>query len=229
MAETGVPPSGIESLAKQYAGCDSSRLLIRNRRWARAMTRGDKGYFKRHERGQKPAYFWIGCSDSRVSATRTLDLDPGEIFVHRNVANLAREDDPNFAASLHYAIETLAVRHILVVGHYGCGGIHSAMEPLPDNAVGDWLCPVRTLCCTRCISDANRLTEHNVSAQVEALTRNATVRKAWARGAKLVLHGWVYDLRTGLLNPVCRPVSAVPVPPAVTEDAGSGLSPAQNA
>lgn len=203
-----MPASDIKNLARQYAGCDSSRLLIQNRNWAKAMTRADKGYFKRHERAQKPEYFWIGCSDSRVSATQTLALDPSEVFVHRNIANLAQEDDPNFAASLHYAIETLAVRHILVVGHYGCGGIHAVMQPLSDDVVGRWLRPVHDLCDTKCISDANRLTEHNVSAQVDALARNQTVRRAWARGVQLVLHGWVYDIRNGLLNPVCKPVSS---------------------
>lgn len=210
MAKKTASKSGNQSLAKEYAGCDSSRLLNGNRRWAKAMMRADKGYFKRHELGQKPDYFWIGCSDSRVSATQTLALDPGEVFVHRNVANLAREDDPNFAASLLYAIGTLAVRHILIVGHYGCGGIHSAMQPLPDDAVGRWLRPVHDLRCARQISDVNRLTEHNVSAQVATLAHNPVVQNAWRKGARLVLHGWVYDLRTGLLSPVCRPVSALP-------------------
>jgi carbonic anhydrase len=191
---------------------DLSLLFDRNRAWARSKTHRDPQFFRRLVDQQRPRYFWIGCSDSRVPATEIVDLDPGEMFVHRNVANLALAEDPSFAAALQFAIDVLEVQHIIVVGHYGCGGIAAAMGPETNDPVGRWLKPVRRLChdhlCAsqRDTPDANQLCERNVEAQVRALSDNALVQAAWDRGAPLTLHGWIYAIGNGLLHTVCRPI-----------------------
>ncbi|MGE4431018.1 MAG: carbonic anhydrase [Sphingobium sp.] len=201
-------------------------LFDRNRAWAQAKTHSDPGFFSRLVGQQRPRYFWIGCSDSRVPATEIVDLDPGEMFVHRNVANLAIATDPGFAAALQFAVEVLRVRHVIVVGHYGCGGIGAAMAEETDDAIGRWLAPVRALhhahghdhgkacgqasdAASEAVPDAakaNALCERNVVAQVEALSGNPIIREAWARRAPLTLHGWVYAIGDGLLRTVCDPV-----------------------
>lgn len=181
-------------------------LFARNRAWARSRTLEDAGFFSRLVGQQRPRYFWIGCSDSRVPATEIVDLDPGEMFVHRNVANLAIASDPNFAAALQFAVEVLEVEHIIVVGHYGCGGIHAAMAAETHDAIGRWLAPVRALHHPD-PADANALCERNVVAQVEALAVDPLIRGAWERRA-LTLHGWVYAIGDGLLHAVCEPVHA---------------------
>ncbi|AMK23053.1 MULTISPECIES: carbonic anhydrase [Sphingomonadaceae] len=189
-----------------------STLFDRNRAWADAKTRNDPGFFRRLVGQQRPRYFWIGCSDSRVPATEIVDLDPGEMFVHRNVANLAIAADPNFSAALQFAVDVLNVHHIIVVGHYGCGGIHAAMENETDDAIGHWLAPVRQLhrrhpCKVNTDgAAAEALCERNVVAQVDALSVNPLVRAAWAREAPLSLHGWVYRIGDGLLKSLCRRV-----------------------
>ena len=209
----------LEASGKRQTAADGaddggiSDLLARNRVWADAKTLIDPGFFKRLVGQQRPRYFWIGCSDSRVPATEIVDLDPGEMFVHRNVANLATPSDPNFAAALEFAVDVLKVAPIIVVGHYGCGGIQAAMAPDRDDAIGLWLAPVRelyqTVCCTP-DTNADRLCEHNIRAQVKALAANPLVLRAWARHAALTLHGWVYAIGDGLLQPVCSPVSRHP-------------------
>lgn len=187
-------------------------LFARNRAWASAKTLVDAGFFSRLVDQQRPRYFWIGCSDSRVPATEIVDLDPGEMFVHRNVANLAIANDPNFAAALQFAVEVLEVKHIIVVGHYGCGGIQAAMARETHDAIGSWLAPVRGLCrshrrmTTTYSLKADDLCERNVVAQVEALSVNPLVRGAWERRAELTLHGWVYAIGDGLLQEICEPV-----------------------
>lgn len=188
-----------------------SALFARNRAWAQGKTEHDPGFFSRLVGQQRPRYFWIGCSDSRVPATEIVDLDPGEMFVHRNVANLALRDDPSFAAALQFAVEVLEVQHIIVVAHYGCGGIQSAMAPRTDDAIGAWLDPVRALRAApigtkACDGSADRLCERNVVSQVDALATNPLVRAAWDRRSPLILHGWVYAIGDGLLYPVCDPV-----------------------
>lgn len=205
-----------ESAAIEQYGCGLLPLLARNRAWASAKTLDDPGFFSRLLGQQRPRYFWIGCSDSRVPATEIVDLDPGEMFVHRNVANLVIASDPNFAAALQFAVEVLRVQHIIVVGHYGCGGIHAAMAAETHDAIGRWLAPVRALHhaqgCKAApdLMDANALCERNVVTQVEALASNPVVRAAWERQAALTLHGWVYAIADGLLQTVCEPV---PNPP----------------
>lgn len=187
-------------------------LFARNRAWASAKTLDDAGFFRRLVGQQRPRYFWIGCSDSRVPATEIVDLDPGEMFVHRNVANLAVANDPNFAAALQFAVEVLEVKHIIVVGHYGCGGIQAAIARETYDPIGSWLAPVRVLyrshsrMTTPGSAEADDLCERNVVAQVEALAVNPLVRGAWERRAELTLHGWVYAIGDGLLQEVCEPV-----------------------
>jgi len=208
-----VPPPAIGddmAAAPERGGGGLLPLFARNRAWAEAKTGKDPTFFSRLVGQQRPRYFWIGCSDSRVPATEIVDIDPGEMFVHRNVANLTMADDPNFAAALQFAIEALHVEHIIVVGHYGCGGIHAAMEGETDDAIGAWLKPVRALYRegrdASSPPDADALCERNVIAQVEALAANPLVRGAWARQADLTLHGWAYAIGDGLLRALCDPV-----------------------
>ena len=187
-------------------------LLESNKAWAAGRVGRDPTFFHRLESQQKPRYFWIGCSDSRVPSTQILDLDPGEVFVHRNVANLAVAGDPNFDSALQFAVESLHVEHILVVGHYGCGGIQATLEGRTGYPIGDWLAPVRSLHHAYARSGAadcdnpNTLCEHNVIAQVQALAANSIVQAAWQQLADLTLHGWVYGVADGLLRPVRKPV-----------------------
>lgn len=187
-------------------------LLESNKAWAAGRTKRDPGFFGRLAAQQKPRYFWIGCSDSRVPSTQILGLDPGEVFVHRNVANLAVAGDPNFDSALQFAVEALHVEHILIVGHHGCGGIKATLEGRNGDPIGNWLAPVRALHQAYARSgaancdDMESLVERNVVAQVEALAANPIVQAAWQQQIELTLHGWVYGLSDGVLRPVRRPV-----------------------
>ncbi|MEO6215664.1 MAG: carbonic anhydrase [Sphingomonas sp.] len=194
-------------------------LLRRNRSWVERKTRADPEFFTRLVEQQCPDYFWIGCSDSRVPATEIVDLDPGEMFVHRNVANLASANDPNFQAALVFAVEALRVRHILVVGHYGCGGVRAALLPPEPGPVATWLSPIRatfrfhqaTLAgMTDGESACDRLCELNVMTQVAQLAENPVLIAAWSQGRELSLHGWIYAIGDGLLKPVCDTISQPP-------------------
>ncbi len=185
-------------------------LLRRNRAWAERKTTSDPGFFARLVGQQRPRYFWIGCADSRVPATEIVDLDPGEMFVHRNVANLAEPGDPNFTAALAYAVDALGIDNILLVGHYGCGGIEAVLTE-PADAVAQWLAPVRRLYgqhhddlagCSRG-TKLDRLCELNVIEQVQALSQHPIVTEAWRSGRELALYGLVYGVGDGLLGHVC--------------------------
>jgi carbonic anhydrase len=193
-------------------------LKARNLAWAQAKRRADPGFFSRLEAQQRPRYLWIGCSDSRVPATEICDLDPGEMFVHRNIANLAPPQDANYLAVLQFAVEVLAVRHILVVGHYGCGGVKAALEGERHGLIDHWLHPVRQIaevCRTELEAFAegearrDRLTELNVVAQVRNVASDLFVRDAWARGQALSVHGWVYGLGDGLVRDLGVTVSSL--------------------
>ena len=207
-----------QATARESPDACISSLIARNRAWAERKILRDPRFFSRLVAQQRPKYFWIGCSDSRVPATEIVDLDPGEMFVHRNVANLAIASDPNFAASLRFAVDVLQVQHIIVVGHHGCGGISAAMGPDSDDEVGRWLEPVRSL--HRSFPDpeghltrnADLLCERNVAAQVHGLARNPIIQSAWERGAELKLHGMIYALHDGHLQSVCHPVSSASTP-----------------
>jgi carbonic anhydrase len=184
-------------------------LKANNRAWAERMVTADSDFFRRLERQQAPEYLWIGCSDSRVPANEIVGLHPGELFVHRNVANLAPPQDANYLSVLQFAIDVLRVKHIMVVGHYGCGGVAAAVDGKRRGLVDHWLHPVREVR-DRCqgeldrISDEgarlDRLCELNVVRQVRNVAADIFVQEAWARGQKLRVHGWVYSLGNGLVT-----------------------------
>jgi carbonic anhydrase len=184
-------------------------LIANNQAWAKEKTSKDPRFFKRLASQQRPAYLWIGCSDSRVPANEIVGLDSGELFVHRNVANLAPPQDANYLSVLQFAVQKLKVKHILVVGHYGCGGVLSALRNERMGLIDHWLSPVRELVRTHSEELASlpdekarhdRLCELNVVRQVENVTTDPFVTEAWAHGADLTVHGWCYSLATGLVN-----------------------------
>jgi carbonic anhydrase len=184
-------------------------LLGNNRTWAKDKIAKDPGFFERLADQQSPAYLWIGCSDSRVPANQIVGLDPGELFVHRNVANLAPPQDANYLSVLQFAVDKLKVRHILVVGHYGCGGVLAALRNDRLGLIDHWLSPIREAARTHAQElDAlpdekarhDRLCELNVIRQVENVATDPIVTEAWADGADLTVHGWCYSLATGLVN-----------------------------
>jgi len=185
-----------------------AELLARNRAWAAAQTRDDPRYFRRLSEIQRPRYLWIGCADSRVPANEIVGLPSGEVFVHRNVANLVRPDDPNCMAAVQYAVEVLGVRDIIVCGHYGCGGVRAALDGDDSGFVGTWLAPLRRLArenATLLSADGastawDRLCEMSVVAQVRALAGAPMVQMAWAVGQPLTIHGWIYSISDGLLR-----------------------------
>jgi carbonic anhydrase len=184
-------------------------LKANNRAWAARKIAADADFFKRLERQQAPEYLWIGCSDSRVPANEIVGLDPGELFVHRNVANLAPPQDANYLSVLQFAVDVLQVKHILVVGHYGCGGVSAAVDGRRRGLVDHWLHPIREVydqhrAALDAIADArarlDRLCELNVMRQVKNVAADVFVQDAWARGQKLFIHGWVYSIATGFIT-----------------------------
>ena len=184
-------------------------LKAKNRAWAAAKVANDAGFFKRLEGQQTPAYLWIGCADSRVPANEIVGLDPGELFVHRNVANLAPPQDANYLSVLQFAVDVLKVSHILVVGHYGCGGVAAAVDGKRRGLVDHWLHPIREIERNArkeldAIADPqlrlNRLCELNVMRQVENVASDVFVQEAWARGQSLAVHGWIYAIGDGLVK-----------------------------
>jgi carbonic anhydrase len=192
-------------------------LKANNRAWAARKVAADADFFKRLERQQAPEYLWIGCADSRVPANEIVDLDPGELFVHRNVANLAPPQDANYLSVLQFAVDVLKVKHVIVVGHYGCGGVGAVMDGKRRGLVDHWLHPVRTLyrehrAALDRIPDQrarlDRLCELNVIAQVANVAADIFVREAWARSQPLSVHGWIYSLSNGLVNDLGVTVSS---------------------
>jgi len=184
-------------------------LKANNRAWAERMVAGDPGFFKRLASQQAPEYLWIGCSDSRVPANQIVGLDPGEMFVHRNVANLAPPQDANYLSVLQFAIDVLKVKHIMVVGHYGCGGVAAAVDGQRRGLVDHWLHPIREIWHDHrdeleAIPDEgarlNRLCELNVIRQVKNVASDVFVQEAWARGQDVCVHGWVYSVANGLVK-----------------------------
>jgi carbonic anhydrase len=184
-------------------------LKANNRAWAARKVAADAGFFRRLERQQAPQYLWIGCADSRVPANEIVGLDPGELFVHRNVANLAPPQDANYLSVLQFAVDVIKVRHIIVVGHYGCGGVRAAVDGQRRGLVDHWLHPIRETYAERRIEldkiddltqRMDRLCELNVMRQVRNVASDVFVQDAWARGQPLSVHGWVYSLANGLVN-----------------------------
>ena len=184
-------------------------LIANNRAWAKRRVAAEPGFFSRLERQQAPEYLWIGCSDSRVPANEIVDLDPGELFVHRNVANLAPPQDANYLSVLQFAVDVLKVKHILVVGHYGCGGVSAAVDGKRRGLVDHWLHPIREInqahrheleALPEGRERLDRLCELNVMRQVRNVASDVFVQDAWARGQNLHVHGWVYSLTNGLVK-----------------------------
>ncbi len=186
-------------------------LFDNNRAWSARRTAEDPEFFARLARQQAPRYLWIGCADSRVPANEIIGLDPGEVFVHRNVANLVVHTDLNCLTVLQYAVETLQVEHIMVVGHYGCGGVHAVAERRSVGLADNWLRHIEDIALKHArlleqIADegqrADRLCELNVIEQVANVCRTTVVRRAWYRGHRMEVHGLVYGLRDGLVRRV---------------------------
>jgi carbonic anhydrase len=186
-----------------------SQLFENNRAWAADMTRQDPDFFRRLSAQQSPHYLWIGCSDSRVPANQVVGLVPGEMFVHRNVANVVVHTDLNCLSAIQFAVDVLRIEHIIVCGHYNCGGILAALQDNKLGLIENWLRHIQDVRAKhRAELDAleteekqhDRLCELNVVEQVTNLSRTTVVRDAWSRGQALTVHGWIYDLSDGLLR-----------------------------
>lgn len=186
-----------------------SQLFENNRAWAGRMTQQDPEFFLRLSRQQAPEYLWIGCADSRVPANEIVGLLPGELFVHRNVANVVVHTDLNCLSVIQYAVEVLRVRHIIVCGHYGCGGVLAALRDGRSGLIDNWLRHVQDV--RRAYKTQleeldteaerhDRLCELNVIEQVANVSLTTVVQDAWGRGQELAVHGWIYGLRDGLLQ-----------------------------
>ena len=190
-----------------------SYLFEQNRSWAASRVADDPHFFERLCEIQRPEFLWIGCSDSRVPANQIVGLAPGEMFVHRNIANIITPGDANALAVVQYAIEALHVRHIIVCGHYGCGGVLAALEGGTSGAVERWLAPLRHIAYEHsaeldAIDDRHarwrRLCEINVIEQVRRLQSTDVLSSAQARGIEVHVHSWIYDLRDGLLRDLAK-------------------------
>ncbi len=193
-------------------------LFDRNVAWVDRKTRADPDYFRRMAEQQMPEFLWIGCSDSRVTANDVLGLDPGAVFVHRNIANIVHTSDLNILSVLEFAIEHLKVRHVIVCGHYGCGGVHRAMIEERGAMLDHWLQPLTMLYrkhrphfdrMERSESRLDRLCEINIEMQVRRLAATPLVENAWRRGQELHLHGWIYGIHDGLLRDLGPHLSSV--------------------
>ncbi len=185
------------------------QLLINNKKWVAEMTDLDPEYFSNLAKGQTPEYLWIGCSDSRVPANEITGTKPGEMFVHRNIANMVVHSDLNLLSVLAYAVDVLKVKHIIVCGHYGCGGVEAAMSNKQFGLIDHWLRNIKEVYKTHnaeldAIEDKNdrlrRFVELNVIEQVHDLSKTPIVQNAWMRNQPLYIHGWVYDIHDGILK-----------------------------
>jgi carbonic anhydrase len=194
-----------------------AQLFANNRAWSKQRTAENPTFFSALAAQQAPRYFWVGCADSRVPANEILGLQPGEVFVHRNIANLVVHTDLNCLSVLQFAVEILKVQHVIVVGHYGCSGIHSVIEHRSTGLADNWLRHVEDLSfkhatLLRAVPSgperASRLCELNVIEQVSNVCRTTIVRRAWEQGDRIEVHGLVYGLKDGLLRRVGLPVDA---------------------
>jgi len=184
-------------------------LIENNRAWASEIKRGDPEFFQKLSRQQYPEYLWIGCADSRVPANQIVGLLPGELFVHRNVANLIVHTDLNCLSVIQYAVDVLKVKHIIVCGHYDCGGVAAAISERPSGLIDNWLLHVKDMyhrnrsAFADCVDDSeriNRLCEMNVIEQVNNVCHTSILQAAWQRGQNLQVHGWIYSIADGLLK-----------------------------
>jgi len=200
---------------------DLGKLLDKNRAWAADQTASDPDFFLRLSTQQNPDILWIGCSDSRVPANQIIDLPPGEVFVHRNIANVVIATDLNCLSVLQFAIEALSVSDVIVCGHYGCGGVSAALEEDVDHGLIDnWLEHIKEvrrwhvaeLAALDDEARTDRLVELNVLHSVDHVCASTVVRRAWAQGRDLTVHGWVYALKDGILRPLGARRSAADAP-----------------
>jgi len=184
-------------------------LFENNRKWASEISETDPEFFAKLAQQQNPEFLWIGCSDSRVPANEIIGLLPGELFVHRNVANLVIHSDMNCLSVLQYAVDILKIKHIIVCGHYGCGGVRAAIEAKPHGLIDNWLRIIRELDQRQggdrvryaSIEErVDRLCELNVIEQVKNVGNTTIVQEAWRRGQEVTVHGWIYGIRDGLLQ-----------------------------
>jgi len=184
-------------------------LFENNRKWASQISQNNPSFFSRLAQQQSPEFLWIGCSDSRVPANEIIGLLPGELFVHRNVANLVIHTDMNCLSVLQYAVEILKVRHVIVCGHYGCGGVKAALESQSHGLIDNWLRHIRDIDQRRSSDLAqfsttearlNRLCELNVIEQVKNVGNTTIIQEAWQRGQNVSIHGWIYAISDGLLK-----------------------------
>ncbi len=185
------------------------KLLDNNRSWAADRVNRDPGFFTRLAKQQAPEFLWIGCADSRVPANEIVGLDPGELFVHRNVANVVVHTDLNCLSVLQFAVDVLKVKHVIVCGHYGCGGIRAALENDSHGLIDNWLRHVQDVARAHEVKLNNiptldarvdKLCELNVIDQVQNVARTTVVQDAWRRGHGVQLHGWIYGLKDGLIT-----------------------------
>lgn len=188
---------------------DLKELLAKNEAWAENIKASDPDFFNALAEQQTPRYLWIGCSDSRVPATQLVGLRPGDMFVHRNVANVVAHTDFNCLSVLQFAVDVLAVNHVIVCGHYGCGGVKAAMDNLQLGLIDNWLRHVQDVMRSHdgllsSIPDdgtrLDKLCELNVVEQVLSVSRTTIVQGAWSRGQELAIHGWIYGISDGLLR-----------------------------
>jgi len=189
------------------------KLLLENKAWAHEQISDDPEYFQRLSKIQKPEFLWIGCSDSRVPANEITGTAPGEIFVHRNVANLVVHTDLNLLSVLLYAVEVLEVKHVIVCGHYGCGGVKASITQYNFGMINKWLRNIKDVyrlhedeikALSNDDDKVDRLVELNVMEQVLNLAKTSIIQKAWKKNQFPTLHGWVYGLDNGLLKPLCK-------------------------
>ncbi len=201
---------------------DLESLFSSNVKWADNIKNQNPEYFSNLAKQQAPEYLWIGCSDSRVPANQIVDLAPGELFVHRNVANLVIHTDLNCMTVLNYAVEILKVKHVMVTGHYGCGGVKAALENRKLGLIDYWLRNIRDVYVNnKTIMDElihpddrlNRLCELNVLQQVDNIAHCNIVQNAWARGQELSIHGWIYDIHDGILHKLRSPIDSIEMIP----------------
>jgi carbonic anhydrase len=185
------------------------QLLDNNKKWVESKLNQDPDFFKKLASGQKPPVLWIGCADSRVPANEIIGAQPGEVFVHRNIANMVVHSDMNMLSVLDYAVNVLEVKHVIVCGHYGCGGVQTAMTNKHVGLIDNWIRHIKDVYRfhqdeLNAISDEkqrfDRFVELNVVEQVLDLAKTSIVQGAWERGQNLHVHGWVYDIRDGLIN-----------------------------
>ncbi|KPK01439.1 MAG: carbonate dehydratase [Nitrospira bacterium SG8_35_4] len=184
-------------------------LFESNRKWADTLKKSDPEFFMRLSRLQRPEYLWIGCSDSRVPATEIVGMLPGEIFVHRNIANLVIHTDMNCLSVIQYAVYVLKVKHIIVCGHYGCGGVQAAIETEEHGLIDNWLQSIKNIhqkhqaeinALQKYKDKINLLCELNIIEQVKNVSQTTLVQRAWKNGQDLTVHGWIYNIEDGILK-----------------------------